>query len=64
MAKKKDESGEGALRISTIIEQHKIKEMEAKAVMTAHGLNSSDRMEPERFLQLIDEWRRSPVRSK
>ncbi|MBM3329921.1 MAG: hypothetical protein FJY67_10705 [Calditrichaeota bacterium] len=62
-AKKREEINGSELRLSTIIEQNKIRPMEANAVMTAHGLKPSDRMEAERFLQLIEEWRRSPVRS-
>lgn len=60
--KKREESSEGALRISTIIEQQKIRPIEANAVMAANGLKPSDRIEPERFRQLVDDWRRSPVK--
>jgi len=62
-SKKRDETSEEALRLSTIIEQNNIRPTLANAVMAAHGLKSSDRMEPERFRQMIDEWRRSPVRN-
>ena len=61
--KKREESGEGALRLSTIIEQRQVSPMEAAAVMKANGLKTSDRMEPERFLQLVADWKSLPARS-
>jgi len=60
--KRREESGEGTLRIATIIEQRQIRAMEGAAVMAAHNLKPSDRIEPERFLQMIEEWQRAPVR--
>jgi len=62
MAKtKREEPGEGALRIATIIEQQKVRPLEAAAVMAAHGFKPSDRMEPGRFLRLVEEWRAAPA---
>jgi len=57
-----DAEGGSLLRISTIIQQNDVSELEAAAVMKAHGLKPSDRMEPDKFLRLIDEWRRAPAR--
>jgi hypothetical protein len=57
-----DAEGGSPLRISTIIQQNAVSELEAAAVMRAHDLKSSDRMEPQRFLQMIEEWRRAPAR--
>ena len=50
------------LRISTIIQQHQVSELEAAAVMAEHGLKPSDRLEPQRFLQMIAEWKNLPAR--
>jgi len=62
-AKKLTEAESGSpLRLSTIIQQNGVGEMEAAAVMRANGLKLSDRMEPERFLGMVEDWRRSPVR--
>lgn len=57
-----DEETGSPLRLSTIIQQNGIGEMEAAAVMREHNLKPYDRMEPERFLGLVEDWRRSPVR--
>ncbi len=59
--KKREMTGEGTLRLSTIIEQRKIRPLEAAAVMRAHGLKPTDRLEPEKFQQLIEDWRRAPA---
>jgi len=62
MAKtKREEPSEGALRIATIIEQQKVRPLVAAAVLATHGLKPSDRMEPGRFLRLVDEWRVAPA---
>ena len=58
---KREELGEGALRIASIIEHHKVRSLEAYAVMAAHNLKPSDRMEPGRFLRLAEEWRSAPA---
>jgi len=50
------------LRISTIIQQHQVGELGAAAVMAEHGLKPSDRLEPQRFLQMIAEWKSLPAR--
>lgn len=63
-AKKMTEAESGSpLRLSTIIQQNGIGEMEAAAVMRAHNLKPSDRIEPERFLGMVEEWHRAKVRS-
>ena len=58
-----DAGGEDSpLRISTIIQQHQVGELEAAAVMAEHGLKATDRIEPQRFLQMIAEWKSLPTR--
>ena len=65
MAKtKREEPSEGALRIATIIEQQKVRPLAAAAVMAAHCLKSSDRMEPGRLLRLVEEWCSAPAGGK
>jgi len=63
-SKKRDETSEEALRLSTIIEQNNIRPTLANAVMAAHGLKSSDRMEPGRLLRLVEEWCSAPAGGK
>ncbi len=52
------------LRISTIIKQSNIRQLEASAVMAHHNLKPTDRIEPDRFIQMVDKWLRAPAGGK
>ena len=52
------------LRISTIIKQSNIRQLEASAVMAHHNLKPTDRIEPDRFMQMVEAWRKQPAGGK
>ena len=60
MPRKKSET-DSMMRIATIVKQRKIRPYLAEAVMVHHGLKSTDRMGPDRFVQLVEAWRRQPA---
>ena len=60
MPRKKDNSS-NKMRISTVIKQLKISPHLAAAVMVKHNLKSSDRIEPDRFKEMVETWRRQPA---
>ena len=49
------------VRISTAIKQLKISPHLAKAVMIDHNLKSTDRIDPNKFKDMVDAWRGRPV---
>ena len=48
-------------RISTVIRQLKIPPHLAAAVLVRHNLKGSDRIEPDKFKEMVEAWRRQPV---
>ena len=52
------------MRISTVIRQLKISPHLVAAVLVRHNLKSSDRIEPDRFKEMVEAWRRQPVGDK
>ena len=48
-------------RISTVIRQLKISPHLAAAVLVRHNLKGSDRIEPDKFKEMVEAWRRQPV---
>ena len=52
------------MRISTVIRQLKISPHLAAAVMVKHNLKSADRIEPAKFNEMVETWRRQPVGGK
>ncbi|NQT35373.1 hypothetical protein HQ587_09300 [bacterium] len=63
MPRKKDNSNT-KLRISTVIRQLKISPHLATAVMVHHNLKTSDRIESDKFMQMVETWRKQPVGGK
>lgn len=49
------------MRISAIIRQLNLPPHLTAAVMVKHNLKSSDRIEPARFKEMVEIWRRQPV---
>ena len=49
------------MRISTVIKQLKISPNLAAAVMVKHNLKSTDRIEPDKFRDMVESWRKQPV---
>ena len=49
------------MRISTVIRQLKISRNLAAAVMVKHNLKITDRIEPDKFRELVEAWRKQPV---
>lgn len=60
MPRKKDD-GNCRMRVSTVIKQLKISPHLAAAVMVKHNLKSSDRIEPDRFKEMVESWKKQPV---
>jgi len=52
------ESSRQFLRVATIVEINKIDNTLAAAVMTAYNLRSSDRIEPGKFMQFVEEFKK------
>jgi len=50
------------LRASTIIRNNKIDAVTAQAVMTANRLKSSSRIEPGKFLKLVETFRNRKIK--
>lgn len=63
MPRKKDDSN-NKMRISTVIRQLNIPPHLAAAVLVKHNLKGSDHIEPDRFQEMIEVWRRQPVGGK
>jgi|GEM_PF-1664856 len=51
------------LRVSTIIQNHKIDAVTAAAVMTANKLNPGSRMETAKFLKLVEQFRNRKIKT-
>jgi hypothetical protein len=51
------------LRVSTIIGNHKIDAVTASAVMTANKLNLGSRMEPAKFLKMVEQFRNRKIKN-
>jgi len=49
------------MRISTVIKQMKISPNLAAAVRVKHNLKSTDRIEPDKFREMVEAWRKQPV---
>ncbi len=52
------------MRISTVIKQMKISRNLAAAVRVKHNLKSTDRIEPDKFREMVEAWRRQPAGGK
>ena len=63
MPRKKDDIS-SKLRVSTIIKAQKIRPHLAAAVMVHHNLKTTDRIESDKFLQMVETWRNRPVGGK
>ena len=61
---RKTDDRSSKLRISTIIKQQKIRPHVAAAVMVNHNLKSTDRIEPDKFTEMVEAWRKQPVGGK
>ena len=61
---RKTDDRSSELRVSTIIKQRKIRPHLAAAVMVQHNLKASDRIEPEKFVEMVETWRKQPVGGK
>ena len=51
------------LRVSTIIQNHKIDAVTASAVMTANKLDPSSRMESAKFLKMVEQFRNRKIKN-
>ncbi len=60
MPRKKDKANT-KLRISTIVKQMDISPHLAAAVMVKHSLKNSDRIEPDKFREMAEDWLKQPV---
>jgi len=49
------------MRVSTVIKQLKISPNLAAAVRVKHNLKSTDRIEPDKFRELVEAWRKQPA---
>jgi len=49
------------MRVSTVIKQLKISPNLAAAVMVKHKLKNTDRIEPDKFRELVEAWRKQPA---
>jgi len=63
MPRRKDNSN-CKMRISTVIRQLKISPHLATAVMVQHNLKATDRIESDKFMQMVETWRKQPVGGK
>ena len=48
--------------VATIIKRNKLSSVEAAAVMTAYRLKPTDRLEPEKFLKMVKEFRNRKIK--
>lgn len=55
---------ENQMRISTVIKQLNIPPHLSAAVLVKHNLKTTDRIEPDKFVKMVEEWRRQPVGGK
>jgi len=60
MPRKKNNTNK-KLRISTIVKQMDISPHLAAAVTVKHNLRSSDRIEPDKFKEMVENWLKQPV---
>ena len=60
MPRKKNNTNK-KLRISTIVKQMDISPHLAAAVTVKHNLTSSDRIEPDKFKEMVENWLKQPV---
>ena len=60
MPRKKEDTN-SRMRISTVIKQLKISPNLAAAVMVNNKLKSTDRIEPEKFKEMVEAWRKQPA---
>jgi len=58
---RKKENTNTRMRVSTVIRQLKISRNLAAAVMVKHNLKITDRIEPDKFRELVEAWRKQPV---
>jgi len=58
---RKKENTNTRMRVSTVIRQMKISRNLAAAVMVKHKLKNTDRIEPDKFKELVEAWRKQPV---
>ncbi len=49
------------LRVATIIEINHIDDLTAGSVMAAHSLKASDRIEPFKFMQMVEEFKKRKI---
>jgi len=49
------------MRVSTVIKQLKISPNLAAAVRVKHKLKNTDRIEPDKFREMVEAWRKQPV---
>jgi hypothetical protein len=49
------------MRVSTVIKQLKISPNLTAAVLAHHKLKSTDRVEPDKFREMVEAWRKQPV---
>ena len=60
MPRKKEDTN-SRMRISTVIKQLKISPNLAAAVMVLNKLKSTDRIEPDKFREMVEAWRKQPA---
>jgi len=58
---RKKEDANSRMRISTVIKQLKISPNLAAAVMVHNKLKSTDHIEPEKFKEMVEAWRKQPA---
>ena len=58
---RKKENTSIKMRVSTVIKELKISRNLAAAVMVKHKLKNTDRIEPDKFRELVEVWRKLPV---
>jgi len=49
------------MRVSTVIRQLRVSPNLAAAVRVKHNLKSTDRVEPDKFREMVEAWRKQPV---
>ena len=52
------------MRISTVIRQLKISPHLAAAVMVKHKLKNTNRIEPDKFIDMVEAWLKQPAGGK
>jgi len=63
MPRKKDKAN-SKMRVSTIVKQMEISPHLAAAVTVKHNLRNSDRIEPGKFREMVENWLKQPVGGK